>query len=84
MTPNTDTPILSKSYLLMVIAACVTIGAVGLVAPLLAPEPGPLGLPVTAEGGMAALLAGLGLGGYLQRWRLLHYSAGMALLLLVV
>ncbi|KTG16026.1 MULTISPECIES: EAL domain-containing protein [unclassified Guyparkeria] len=83
MKATTDTPILIKSYLLMVAAACVTIGAVGLVAPLLIPEPGPLGLPLTRESAVAALLAGLGLGGHLQRWRPLHYTAGMGLLFLI-
>ncbi|MCL7743390.1 EAL domain-containing protein [Guyparkeria hydrothermalis] len=83
MKATTDTPVLLKSYLLMVVAACVTVGTVGLVAPLLISDPGPLGLPLTRESAVAALLAGLGLGGHLQRWRPLHYAAGMALLLLI-
>ncbi|MEC9482654.1 MAG: hypothetical protein UMU75_04915, partial [Halomonas sp.] len=83
MKATTETPILLKSYLLMVVAACITAGAVGLIAPLLILEPGPLGLPLSWQSAMAALLAGLGLGGHLQRWRALHYSAGMGLLLLI-
>ncbi|HER34382.1 MAG: EAL domain-containing protein [Halothiobacillaceae bacterium] len=79
----TDTPIVLKSYLLMVVAAGITIGSVGLIAPLLITDPGPLGLPLSWESALAALLAGLGLGGHLQRWRALHYTAGMAILSLV-
>ncbi|MFP4252661.1 MAG: EAL domain-containing protein [Guyparkeria sp.] len=83
MNPATDSPLLTKSYLLMVVAACLTIGGVGLLAPLLIAEPGPLGLPLARESALAALLAGLGMGAHLQGWRSLHTGAGAALLLLV-
>jgi len=83
MTPASHTPLLIKSYLLMVAAACLAIGAVGLTAPMLIPDPGPLGLPLTRESAIAAMLAGLGLGAHIQRWRVLHYAAGAALLLLI-
>ena len=83
MNATTDTPILIKSYLLMVAAACISVGAVGLLAPLLIHDPGPLGLPLTRDGALAALLAGLGLAGHQRRWRPLHYTAGMGLLVLV-
>lgn len=83
MTPAADSPLLTKSYLLMVVAACLTIGGVGLVAPLLITDPGPLGLPLPRESALAALLAGLGLGAHLQGWRALHTGAGIALLTLV-
>ncbi|WP_204742121.1 EAL domain-containing protein [Guyparkeria sp. SCN-R1] len=83
MTPAADSPLLTKSYLLMVVAACLTIGTVGLLAPLLITSPGPLGLPLPRESALAALLAGIGLGAHLQGWRLLHTAAGGTLLLLV-
>ncbi len=55
------TNLLTQSYLLMVIAACITIGAVGLLVPLAISNPEPLGLPLARESGLAALLAGTGL-----------------------
>ncbi|MDG4867210.1 EAL domain-containing protein [Guyparkeria sp. 1SP6A2] len=82
MTPPTN-DLLTKSYLLMVIAACITIGAVGLLGPLAIPDPGPLGLPLARESGLAALLAGTGLIAHLQQWRGLKYASGLLLLLLV-
>ncbi len=83
MTPTTDSPLLTKSYLLMVVAACLTIGTMGLLAPLLITDPGPLGLPLPRETALAALLAGLGLGAHLQGWRGMHTASGAGLLLLV-
>ncbi|WP_322522033.1 EAL domain-containing protein [Guyparkeria halophila] len=83
MTPAADSPLLTKSYLLMVVAACLAIGTMGLLTPLLISDPGPLGLPLLRESALAALLAGLGLGAHLQGWRMLHTAAGGTLLLLV-
>ncbi len=83
MTPAADSSFLTKSYLLMVVAACLTIGTMGLLAPLLIADPGPLGLPLPRESALAAVLAGIGLGAHLQGWRLLHTAAGGTLLLVV-
>ena len=78
------TPLTAKTYLLMVIAACAAIGAVGLFIPVVADEQGPLGATLPPINAAAALLAGLGLAAHLQRWRVLQYLGGGLLLALAL
>ncbi|MFP4639573.1 MAG: EAL domain-containing protein [Guyparkeria sp.] len=79
-----DTPFAARTYLLMVIAACAAIGAVGLSVPLVVDEQGPLGPPLPPINAAAALLAALGLAAHLQRWRVLQYLGGGLLLALAL
>ncbi|WP_372590854.1 EAL domain-containing protein [Guyparkeria sp.] len=81
MMPPT-TPFTARTYLLMVIAACTIFGALGLLAPLVLDQPGPLGLPLRPANAAVAMLAGLGLAAHLQRWRILQYLSGGLLLVL--
>ncbi len=82
MTMPPTTPLTARTYLLMVIAACVSLGALGLLAPLAVSQVGPSGLPLPPANAAAGMLAGLGLAAHLQRWRGLQYLSGGLLLAL--